>query len=193
MPISILDPISSYRIQAATGAVTGVSAAQPIFSFRSAIPNATNGRAVLIRAVEVNGIVTTAFTAAQEVGIDGGVVRGATAAATGGTAVTAFVRKRGDQPVSLLSTLGDVMIANTGALTTTGTLEGTMVRASFWASGAGASLANPVRMELAMNDPGGVLLRFQDAFVLYNTQALGAAGVVRYQIAIDWTEVLIAQ
>jgi hypothetical protein len=194
--MAIVDVTASYRTTISSGAVTtiaaGTASAGHIFAMRWV--NA-NGIKMRLRALEVEFILTTAFTAAQEVGFDAFIARSYSAAATGATAITLGAndaKLRTADPSSLFIGAGDIRVANTGAMTAgTQTLDGQpIVKGSFWAGAIGAQ-GNVRRYDFSTLPYGGYLFATQEGFIVRNTILMGATGVGRWQFTPEWDECLV--
>jgi hypothetical protein len=183
------DVFSSKRISEKSGLCTGIAAGGSIFVFRNA--HATSS--ALIRRIEVAHLITTGYTAAQEVGYH--VVKGSTwtAAPSGGTALTItgnFAKLRNTDSATIL-TAGDVRVATTGTLT-----DGTVAADSHllgadscW--GLAATAGNAIGWNAITFDETplkGLLLAQNEGFLIKNTIAQGAAGVGRWFVNVVWDE-----
>lgn len=184
----------SYQIAAISGAVTGVGAGSPVFSMRWA-PG--TGALCMINSVYVSATVTVGFTAAQELEYGMFVARGFTVSDTGGTQQVlsgANQKMRTSMGTSLFSSGGDMRISSTAALTAgTRTLDSQPMNAnSFWspAATAGSNLSN-VNIALFDRQPGEypIVLANNEGMVINNVLAMGAGGVVRLVVYVNWTEV----
>lgn len=184
----------TYQIAAISGAVAGVGAGSPVFSLRWA-PG--TGALCLINSVIVSATVTTGFTAAQELEYGMYVARGFTVSDTGGTqqVVSGNNQKmRTSMGTSLIASGGDMRISSTAALTAgTRTLDSQPMNAnSFWAlaATAGSTFSN-VNIPLFDRQPGEypIVLANNEGIVVNNILAMGAAGVVKLVVYVNWTEV----
>jgi len=186
------DVYSSRRIAERSGLCTGIAAGGSIFVLR----NAHATLSALIKRIEIAHLVTTGYTAAQEVGYH--VVKGNTwaAAPTGGTALTltgANGKLRATDAATIL-TAGDVRIATTGTLT-----DGTVtVDAHLLGSDACWSLAATAGAAIGWNaitfeetELKGLLLGTNEGFLIKNTIAQGAAGVGRWFVNVTLDEGLV--
>jgi hypothetical protein len=194
---TISDIRGSYRLSAQSGAVTTIAAATSsaghIFSMRYV--SSTTGAAMRIRAIEANFLLTTAFSAAQEVGFDVVAGRSFSASPTGATAIALSgndAKKRTDHPNSDFVSGGDIRIAGTSAMTAgTVTLDSVpLVKGSFWASTVGNSLG-PWRYDLSQVEPGGVVLKNNEGIIIRNTVLMGATGVGKWTFSVEWDEVTL--
>lgn len=186
----------SMRVAEKTGLCTGIAAGGSIFQFR----NSHATLSCMIRRIEVAHLVTTGYTAAQEVGYH--IMRGTSwsAAPSGGTALTltgAFGKLNTATDATILAA-NDVRIATTGALTDgTVTLDTHLLGSdATWALAATAGGVigwNAVVFDDAPNEQRlkGLLLRNNEGFLIKNTVAQGAAGVGRWYVNVVWDEGLV--
>ena len=183
------DRIRSGRIAEKSGLFTGAGAGASFFQFR----NAHASLHILVKRIEIAHLVTTGYTAAQEVGYH--VVRGTawSVAPTGGTGLTLTspVGKLDTTDGDTILTAGDVRIATTGALTDgTVTADAHLLGSdSVWslAGAAGAALGwQPITFE--ETELGGLLLRNNEGFLAKSTIAQGAAGVGRWFVNVTYLE-----
>lgn len=176
--------IGYYSISGASGALTGVAAAGPVYSFRN-----TGSNLLLVRRVTIGFVTTTAFTAAQ--GLDYQLVRATsfTASDTGGTALYTAGQNKHRTSFTNITSAPDIRIAAAAALTAgTRTLETAgMGIAGGSSTGVGTSMAP---MDLLEQDAGDYPLVFaqNEGFVITNGIAMGAAGVIRLQVSIEFLE-----
>jgi hypothetical protein len=180
-----------YFVDGASGALTGVGANGPIFSFRW---SDTKYLAVLKR-VSMVYYITTAYTTAQMNDFELICATGFTASDTGGTALTP-VRKRVNLMSASVAT--DVRISSTAALGGgTRTLDAAGLR--FVADGPAnvaiptATLAVP-RQELLLydNKEFGVhpkVFGKDEGFLVRAVTAMGAVGVIKAYVMAEWAEV----
>jgi hypothetical protein len=187
------DTHRSLRISEKSGLCTGIAAGGSIFQFR----NSHATLACLIRRIEVAHLVTTGYTAAQEVGYH--VMRGTSwsVAPSGGTALTltgAFGKLNTSAGSTILAA-NDVRVATTGALTDgTVTLDTHLLGAdAAWAlagTAGGAIGWNAIMFDDAPGDQRlkGLLLQNNEGFVIKSTIAQGAAGVGRWFVNVVWDE-----
>lgn len=188
--------INSFRVSARTGLTTGLAAGNALFAFRW--NPADTALAARIRSVEVAAVVTTGFTAAQEVDYD--IIRGTawSAAPSVGTAITARPALRTSLPASALAA-NDLRIASATAVTIgTVTVDGNAIEGdSVWslAGAAGAALAWKDH-NLEKTEAGGLILAGAGAtaqgFLVRLVTAQGAAGVVRYFVNVNWDEGILS-
>ena len=188
--MSSLNPsrvFGSYRHSFTSGAVTTIAAATATAGHILSLRFATAGQGALIKSLEVEFVLTTAFGAAQRVGYDAVIARAYTAAHTGATAltITGGQKNAGFRAPALAG-----RIANTGALTAgTHTFDtNPIAKGSFYASAIGAKLG-PVLHDFTASDQGGILLGNEEGIVVRNTVLMGATGVGEWVFTLEWDEV----
>ena len=176
--------IGYYSVSGASGALTGVAAAGPVYSFRN-----TGANLLLVRRVTIGFVVTTAFTTAQ--GLDYQMVRANsfTASDTGGTALFAAGQNKHRNSFTNITSAPDIRIASTAALTAgTRTLETNgMGIAGGSASAVGAAMSPADILEQDSGDYPLVLAQ-NEGFVITNGILMGAAGVIRLQVSVEYAE-----
>jgi len=176
--------IGYYSVSGASGALTGVAANGPVFSFRN-----TGSNLMLVRRLSIRFVTTTAFTAAQ--GLDYQLVRANsfTASDTGGTALYTAGANKHRTGFTNITSAPDIRISSTGALTAgTRTLETAgMGIAGGSSTGVGTSMLTE---DLLGYDSGDypLVLAQNEGFVITNGIAMGAAGVIRLQVSVEYAE-----
>jgi len=185
------DATGSYKQTVTTGAVTLIAAATATAGHILALRNITAAtRTIRLRSLEVEFLLTTAFTAAQRVGFDVVIARSYTAAHTGATALTLngnTGKKVGGTGAYEAATLTG-RIADAGALTAgTHTLDtNPIAQASVWCGAVGASLNR--YYDFSATEPGGIFLRADDGIVARNSVLMGAAGVGLWHFTFEYDE-----
>ena len=176
--------IGYYSVSGASGALTGVAAAGPVFSFRN-----TGSNLLLVRRITMGFVVTTAFTTAQ--GLDYQLFRANsfTASDTGGTALFTAGQNKHRNAFTNITSAPDIRIASTAALTAgTRTLETNgMGIAGGAATAVGATMSPADILEQDAGDYPLVLAQ-NEGFVIANGIAMGAAGVIRLQVSVEYAE-----
>jgi len=184
-----------YRLTMKTGALTGLSATNPIFSLQWTHLTTK----MVIQSVEVQVGVTTAYGTAQNQAFSLFFARSFTAADSGGTAITKT--QTNDQALDtqfgqslLFAGNGDCRISSTGTLTAgTRTLDDQPLAG--WIFGATAlalapAPSGPARKEFGILDATNpITLRQNEGIVILNDVTMGATGVVLVYVTIEWTEV----
>jgi hypothetical protein len=198
------DVRGSYRLVASTGAVTTIAAATAsaghLFSFRWSSSTSTK---CFVRFVGAKFILTTAYTTAQETGIDMILARSYTASHTAGTAldlgstVTNSCKLYTGEATSLV-VANACRIATASALTAgTHTLDpqpmgilsdfstaiGITVPTA--TSGAGSSFGT---LFDGRGENSPIMFTQDEGFILRNTILMGAVGVGRWDIVVEWDE-----
>ena len=187
---SIIDIIGSHRHTWTTGAVTTIAAGTTTAGHILALRNNTEGKAVRLRSLEVEFILTTAFGAAQEVGFDAYIARAYTAAHTDGTAITMTGgRSLTAHPATILTG----RTASTAALTAgTHTMDtNAIIRGSQWCAAIGAAFAARL-YDFTDQTLGGIILGYQEGIIGRNTILMGATGVGKWHFTAEFDDVLIA-
>lgn len=177
-----------FRLAVTTGLTTGLSANNPIFSFRW---GSTTHRCA-IRHLRIQAQVITPFTAANELIAEAILARTFTASDTGGTAITLTGNNQSLHSYSnTASKVTDARVATTGTLTAgTRTLDSqgflNLLSAQTLAAAAAAQISTsndyaPLgRHHLILTQDEGIIVRCPIA--------LGAGGTVRFGIEIEWSE-----
>ena len=171
-------------VGAASGALTGVAAAGPVFSFRNIGSNV-----LVVRRMTVGFITTTAFTTAQGLGYSLSFARSFSASDSGGTPI-AITGSQNKMRTSLPTPTNlDCRISSTAALTAgTRTLDTVSLGVVGGTSDAvGTSM--PVTA-LVQHDAGDypIVLANNEGLVITNNIAMGAAGVVNLYVNIEFAE-----
>lgn len=177
--------MGEYSLIASTGAV-GAALGQnsAVFVMRS---DPAGNTVALIRHIELDWSVSTAFTAPVTAGRRVSFYRGAGAAASGGTALATMGKENPDSLASQFDAAegGDARVASTGALTVTGiTFEATEIDTMFV---AGFGAATSFKHE--EYDFDQIVLKSGQCLAIRNPVAMDAAGVWNLGIAVDWEEV----
>lgn len=189
--------LGSYRQEFTSGAVTTIAAGTSSAGHILALRSSTANEGSRIRSLTAEFILTTAFSAAQEVGFDAFVVRAYSAAHTGGTALTISgndgkVLK--DEPSATLAG----RVASASALTAgTQTFDTNPIASdSVWCGAVGAILG-PRTYDFTTSSEGGILLIGGDGsttcegLVVRNTVLMGAAGVGKWRFTVEWDRVSV--
>jgi hypothetical protein len=173
----------SYALK--SGALTGLSAADPVFSFSNSSSNL-----VLVRRVSLGFVLTTAFSSAQLVDFGLYVARGFSAPDQGGTAAT-LTGDNGLHRTSLSPlTAADLRIGDTGALTEgTRTLDADPIAlAAGWLLTQGDTIAmRDIFNAGAAGYP--LVLQEEEGVVINALTAFGASGAGTLYVGIELAEV----
>lgn len=179
--------VGAYGIRLVSGAVTGVAANAPIWSFRY-----TGSGLLVVLRVELASMVTTAFTAAQLVDYELLVARSFSASDTTGTAAILTGNNGKMRTIQATTALGDCRIGTTGALTAgTRTLDSQGIGyVNFWANAAGAGFYGNAPPFLYTPGPQEypVILANNEGLVINNITAMGAAGVLKLAVIVRYLE-----
>lgn len=168
-----------------SGALTGVAANGPVFSFRN-----TGANLILMHRVQVGFVTTTAFTTAQ--GLSYGLYRalGFSASDSGGTALYTAGQNKYRLSMSNVVSAPDIRIASTAALTAgTRTLESQAL--GIVAGGSNGLGTGMTPQGVITHDAGDypVVLAQNEGLVINNLIAMGAAGVIQLNVTIEYAEV----
>lgn len=171
-------------IGGSSGALTAVAAAGPVFSLRNVGTNL-----LMVRRVTVGFVTTTAFTIAQ--GLAYGMLKANafSVSDSGGTALYTAGANKHRTSFTNIATAPDIRIASTGALTAgTRTLEAVPLAVAAGSStGVGTSMPNA---GLLIHDSGDypLILASNEGFIITNDIAMGALGVIRLLVSIEYAE-----
>lgn len=176
--------IGYYSVSGSSGALTGVAAAGPVWSFRN-----TGANLILVRRVSIGFVTTTAFTAAQGLQYEMFRANSFTASDSGGTALFTAGQNKHRTSFTNITSAPDIRISSTAALTAgTRTLETAgMGIASGPSTGLGTGMPITDILEQDAGDYPFVLAQ-NEGFVIANGIAMGAAGVIRLQVSVEYAE-----
>lgn len=194
-----------HRLVVSSGAVTVIAArtatAGHIFAWRWS--NTTANRCFL-RYVGAKFTLTTAYTTAQETGVDMIMARAYTASHTGATAVDngSTVANTGKLMTAfrtpLVGVAGLCRVADTGALTAgTQTLDANPIGIlSDWSGAIGDTVPRSTSgigsqygtLYDARDEQSPIVLAQDEGFVLRNLILMGAVGVGRWDFCVEWDE-----
>lgn len=172
-----------------TGVAAGTATAGHLFAFRWTSSSLT----ALIQRIHLRWQTTTAFTTPQEVSFRVFRLTGYSAAHSGGTAATLTAPNLKKATRHAATALSSAMIGTTGALTAgTHTLDAMEIGGLNGWSQAGTNV-DDVNVDV-MIDSGSQLnhmleLTANEGFIIRNEILMGAAGVGRLLVAVDWAEV----
>lgn len=202
--------MNRFHLGAVSGLITGTSAGNPVFAWR----NAHASKFQFVSRLLVRWSTTTAFGTPQEMRLDVlPVTAFASANYTGGTDLSNYTggsavlatnaikprsKNRNDQRVVLRSCLdtGNVRIATTGTLSHAGSPT---IATHPWMSAGATVLAAPsfesewvapqFEVGAGMVDFEGCMpLPPENGFVIVTPIAMGATGVGRMTVEVDWLE-----
>lgn len=179
-----------YRTSLATGLITVLNAADAILSMRWTSAN----KLLVLHRLRMWAVITTAFTAAQEVSFDLVKVNGWIVSDSAGTAAFAALnagagRKRSDMAPSVIA---DIRVSTTVALT-----KGTSVEEGAPAGFAALQIGNTVGSAAAetlydIAEQSGehpLIIGANEGFRVRVGFTQGAVGVMRVTSMLDWAEV----
>jgi hypothetical protein len=180
------DVLGWLSVGAQSGALTGVAANGPVFSFRNISANP-----VLIRRVGLGFVTTTAFTAPQTLSWGLFFARAFTASDTGQTAIALTGNNSKHRTALGTLTSVDCRISNAGALGVgTRTLDAnSLAVAATYAGAVGAGLT-PTLSNLLSQDTGDypLVLAQNEGIVIANLTAMGAGGVGSLFVNLELAE-----
>lgn len=200
------DLTGSFRLVVSTGAVTGLSARSAtnghVFSWRWADTSSTR---CFVRYVGARFTLTTAYGTPQETGLDMIMARSYTASHTSQTAVDTGSTVANTNKLltkfatSKMATAGLVRISSTSTLTAgTHTFDANPISIMTGWSGAigdqipvaSARTHGPfgTLFDARIGDRPPIVLAQDEGFVLRNVIAMGATGVGRWDICVEWDE-----
>jgi hypothetical protein len=180
----------AYQISMASGALTTVAAstasAGTVFSFRYAPGGST---VCVVKRVTVGWVQTTAFGAAQQMGLGLFAARSFSGADSGGTAATLTGNNQKYRTSLATTSVSNINMATTGALTAgTRTLDAQPLGSVYyWVGGVGTSLVTTDLLKFDVNDYPLVLAN-QEGFTIQNLVLMGASGVGTLVINVEWFE-----
>jgi len=176
-----------YRMAAVTGLTTVIAAAGGIFSVRW---TDTSLRFILQR-LQISAVITTAFGTAQEISVDLAKLINYSVADSGGTSMLPIGTQYKKKTTMADSVINDARVSTTAALT-----NGTAT-----AQAAMSSTIMPFILNAVGSSAGGVLydtrpgeeapleIAQNEGFRVRLAFTMGATGVVRWQLIMDWAEV----
>ena len=188
---------ASYRAAFTTGSVTVINAATATAGHMFAARWRNTNLAWLVRSIEAEFILTTAFGAAQEVGID--IVRASiTSSHTGGTTLNGPTVPVGAKKyetngnASAWDVGGDLRIATTADLTAGSTPAPVLdtrpvARSSFYAGAVGAGFYQ--KFDFSRGSIPGLIFQIDQGLIIRNSILMGATGVGRWTFTFDCEEV----
>jgi len=181
-----------YKISMISGLLTTVAAGDSVFSMLWT----NTAKRCLVWKFSWHYTYMVVFTAAQEVVHQLWIARGTTVADSGGTAATlTTTNAKMDSLDAVPSAMGDMRIAAATGLTAgTRTLDAQgMVTRGAWCAAALASgvyslpvMENDFGLRISDNP---ITLRAGEQICLRNTILMGAAGVIKLYVDVEWSEV----
>lgn len=177
----------SYREAFTTGAVTTIAAHTATAGHLLALRNKAQMPVLaVLKAIEVEFLLTTAFGTAQEVGFSAYLLR---AYGTAHTAATALSIGGGQKTLADQPPLLTGRIADTGALSHSAgnsTIEANPIaRGSCYASAVGAQV---LARRYDFMPFGGFELGDEEGLLISNTILMAATGVGKWHFTVEWDE-----
>jgi len=176
----------AFQLSVPTGAVTTLAAGAPVFSFRWA-PG--TGAVCVVKRISVGFVCTTAFGAAQQMGLGVYAARSFSGSDSGQTAVVLTGNNNKYRTSLAGSAMTDVRVSGTAAITAgTRTLDANPLGTTyFWVPGVGTSLTQTDLISYDANDYP-IVLANNEGLVITNQILMGATGVGNIIIGIEWFE-----
>jgi hypothetical protein len=182
-----------YLAAPVSGALTGVAAAGPVFSFRWS-PSQGASPYALIKRIQLGWATTTAFTAQQALTFSGVRATAFTVADTGGTAYAPFATGTQKMRTGLMSpsVVADFRMATTGALTAGTRTFDTLPFGYVTGIGPITTVTATPLVDLyseTTTSQHPLILAANEGFEILNVIAMGAAGVINLYVVVSWAEV----
>lgn len=181
-PVEVL---GYYSVAGVSGALTGVAANGTVFSMRN-----TGASLLLVRRISLGFFTTTAFTTAQDLAYSLVKANSFTASDSGQTALFVAGANKHRTSFANVSSAPDIRIANTAAITAgTRTLE--TISMGILAGGSTGLATGMPRQEMLEQDAGDypLVLAQNEGFIITNLVLMGAAGVIRLNVSVEYAEV----
>lgn len=177
-----------YSVTMTSGALTVVAAAGPVWSCRWT----STALVAVVKRMTISVGATTAFTTAQMVAYGVFFARAFTVADSGGTAATLTTDNGKHDTHYPTTAMGDMRIGTTGVITAgTRTLDTQpLVVSNGWATTAVVGSTMYWDYSWCYDDAAApLILRQNEGLVLANQIVMGAAGVARLHVTLQWAEV----
>ncbi|MCE5191226.1 MAG: hypothetical protein LLG08_05650 [Actinomycetia bacterium] len=179
---------AEYKMTATTGAITTIAADGPVFSMRWT----SSSLIAVIKRIGISVGVRTAYGTAQTTDYGLYFARSFTASDSGGTALT-LTTDNGKLDTSFPTTAfaaGDVRISTTAVITAgTRTLDAQPMAITVAQTNALATVFND---DWTFGETFGrqpIILRQNEGIVIHNLFLMGATGVLRLYVTVEWAEV----
>ena len=177
-----------YSMVLSSGALTGVAADGPVWSFRWG----QSDYAAVIRRISIDLSVTTAYGTDQATEYGLYFATTFTAVDTGGTAAT-LTGRNGKLRTSMETTkitTGDMRIGTTDVITAgTRTLDTQPLAVATFQTDLLGSAYHRVWDFGGADDYEPIVLAYEEGVVLNNLVAMSATGVVKLRVGVTWAEV----
>jgi hypothetical protein len=187
-PYRIAPERAEYKMVATSGALTTVAADGPVWSFRWT----STQLCAVIKRIGVNVSVRTAYGTAQTTDYGLYFATAWTVADSGGTALT-LTTNNGKFDTTMPTTAvaaGDLRISTTGVITAgTRTLATQAMAVTSAQTNALATAWNDDWSFGAEDQRMPIILRQNEGLVLHNLFLMGATGVLRLYVTVEWAEV----
>lgn len=183
--------INNYCVSNITGTITAAIAANSSF-FAMRLDPGAGTKLAFIERIRCQYTTIVAYTTPVTAGRRLALFRGSGAAASGGTAITAAVRKDTANGVASefdAANGGDMRISSTGALTVTGiTYETDPIRTQSLVHAGAAGAVSEWIWEFAATECAPVVLQPGQLLAIRNPAAMDAAGTWQLAVSVDWYE-----
>lgn len=190
-----IDSVGEFGFSATSGLITLVAAKTASAGHIFTLMGTSGTTLILIRELTLTWQTITAFTTAQQIGLSAWIARSYTAAATGGTAITASGAGGFKRRASLsTSVIQDARISTTGELTAgTYTLDAQpfLELNGFSQTGAAPAVMPLIKstLDLKRGSAYPIVLAANEGIVVANKVLMGAAGTAVATVNIVWDEV----
>lgn len=176
-----------YSVTLTSGAMTVVAAAGPVWSCRWTV----NNELCVVKRITIMVGATTAFTTAQM--LAWGLFRATawTVADSGGTAATLTTINGQHDTKYSVSVMGEMRIGTTGVITA-GTRTVDAQPLVVLGSGVTAVVGSAFMVDYTFSYDDAaqpLILRQNEGLILHNQLVMGAAGVIRLHVSLQWAEV----
>jgi hypothetical protein len=186
-----IEGAAHYRFSATSGLMTGIAAGAGTAGHVGAFRNTHASIKLIIQFVRLRFLLTTAFTAAQELRFALFVLRNYTSGHSGGSAIspsgTGGLKKATAYTDSNVTAIN---LASTAALTagTHNVDSAEMMSLHLWAGAAGAGDTREAVLDMMGTPEGPIVLGQNEGLLIRNEVLWGAAGVGRLTWDMAWTE-----
>jgi hypothetical protein len=187
-PYSKIAPAGGYySLEIPSGSLTTVAANGPVWSCRWT----STTHVAVVFGFSYSAITTTAFGTAQDLAYGLYFARSFTAADTGGLAAVLTTNNGKHDTLHPTMLMSDIRIGDADVITAgTRTLDAQPLRA---AAGYGAAALATITQNSWVfgitDSTHPLILRAEEGLVLNNLILMGASGVVKLRVTLEWTEV----
>lgn len=180
-----MEVLGWYSIAGASGALATVTSSAPVFGFRNIGTNL-----LLVRKVLISFATTTAFTTAQALAYSMYRATNYSTSDSTGTALYTAGQNKHRSSFANISIAPDIRISATAALTAgTRTLDSRPLGNAAGSSTAVGTVMPPTTLFDQAADGYPLALAQNEGFAILNDITMGAAGVIRLQVTVEFAEV----